>query len=71
MVPKPESQVAQEGAHEERPWTAGSQCPPTNVFRRADSGGRAGAERTRPQREETAQVAGEATEKVGTQRHTR
>ena len=63
--------MAQKGAHQKGTRPAGSQRSSANVFRRADSGRRAGTEGTRPQGEETAQIVGEATKEAGSQRYPR
>lgn len=58
--------MAEEGTHQKGSGAAGTQRPSADVFRRAHSGGRAGAQGTRPQGEETLQIAGEAAEEIGT-----
>ena len=58
MVSKPTGQVPQEGEHEEGAGSAGPQCPPADLLRRAVDPGGDGAQGTGTARQEAPQTAG-------------
>lgn len=63
--------MEEEGAHEKGTGQAGAQRASGDLFRRADTRGRAAAQGTRTEAEKVAQEFGEATEEVGGQRSAR
>lgn len=71
VVPKSEGQMEEEGAHQKGPGPACTQRSSSDLFRRADTRGRAPAQGTRTEAEKVAQELGEAAEEVGRQRSAR
>lgn len=65
MVSKPKGQMAKEGTHQKGPGPAGTQRPSGDVFRRADTRGRAATQRAGTETKEVAQELGKTTEEVG------
>ena len=64
VVPKPACQVSQEGEHQERPGSAGAQCAPANLLRRAHLARGVGEEGAGQAGEEAAQTVGKATKEA-------
>jgi len=71
MVSKPASEMEEKRAHQKGSGSTGTQRTSSNLFRRANTGGRVTAQRARTTTEKVAQELGTTTEEVSRQRSAR